>query len=507
VRVITKGPPYRNFVLKTLQKTLWKRIRRCPAAALVGEYVSEEYLSQQIGQLREAEEYTSVDYTDATNEIHGWVSEVIIDEVAKVFGLTAEQHLVARKNLTGHLLEDPSSPTGRRTYGAQVRGQLMGSILSFPVLCLANLAICRSAQERDRGRRLSLMKSGSAGPAFCINGDDAVLRGRTSHQHWLSISSAAGLSPSPGKVYRSKTFLNMNSTHFRVKAPTVQPEVSEAVSIATIVAPTGTVQVEINVEPGKPAQQVFLERVKYVNLGLLKGYKRSEIKASVTDVGLPDSLGAIARWLVLSSPPEVREWILKKFLNRHWDELKRTSLPWFLPEHLGGLGIPRPAGKLGQKNLANDMRLAAAVYRKRLPRRPQHKEWQMLDKAERELKAAGVHPHVAIGKPKENLRLTFNYVVETLLRARGIRSLYSKDERTAKEREREYSGYLRKCEKFILLCKRDMPKVQPFTPETLPHDPSTVELFRVANDIVEGPEPGDWLTLEDPNLVRDDTIW
>jgi len=463
-RVITKGPPYTNFVLKPLQSVLHAAVKRCPAARLVGATISEEYLCRQVGPLREGEEYVSVDYSDATNEIHSWVSETIVETVGECLNLSEREILLFKNNLTNHLFQDPRQ---RGRWVTQENGQLMGSIMSFPVLCIANLSICRWAQELSRRRVLSL-----ATAAMVINGDDAVLRGTRSYEYWGKIAPVHGLHPSPGKVYQSRRFLNMNSTLFNVVEPWARAPQQPA-QVTTRIETSG--QVKVNIEIVRiEEQQLFLKRVLYVNLGLIEGLKRSETKASVSDVGLPESLGAVARWLVESSPPESREIALKAFLDRRWKELSRTSLPWFLPEHIGGLGIPRPASKLGQKGLKNDMRFAAALYKyARLPRRPRVEEWKVWEYITTRLRTIKADYDVVIGQvetPGAELHLQGLLSVESLLTATSLESVHTdlKSKKVGKEAKKKRTAYLRSLEKIVTAVRKKMGNVQPFSPDKLP---------------------------------------
>jgi hypothetical protein len=502
VRVITKGPPYRNFVLKCLQRFMWREVRKLPCARLVGEFISEEYLCKQVGPLRPDEEYVSVDYSDATNEIESFVSVTIIDEVCRCVGLSAKRTEIAKKNLVGHLLIDPRS---KRRAVRQTRGQLMGSLLSFPILCIANIDICNGTQEEERGRKLDFRLAGKAGPAFCVNGDDAVLRGVRSRAIWQRRCLRYGMKPSPGKVHASRKFVNMNSTHFDVSSHATQP-IAAKISTQIIVAPDGEASFNINVTKEVEAVELFLKRRKYVNLGLLKGYKRSEVKAAVADVGLSDSIGAIARWLVESSPPSAREWVLKKYLNRHWSELSKTSLPWFLPEHLGGLGIPRPASAIGQKNLANDMRFAAAVYRRPLPRRPISREWKMMEKAQRAMEGAKVVPHIVLGgDPEAQFGLRSLFIYDVFLKSKGLKSLFKAQDDG--EAENLYTKYLRRAEKYVKAGRKLMAKVQPFSPDALPNKPLYEEVYLTADAIHSSVEPEQWLDRPFPDPGSDSIEW
>jgi hypothetical protein len=92
-------------------------------------------------------------------------------------------------------------------------GQLMGSILSFPILCLANLAVyLETTTDYQRGwsdkRRLS---------SVLINGDDMLYVAPESlwdvHK-W--VASQVGLELSVGKAYCHDVYANVNSqsVHF-----------------------------------------------------------------------------------------------------------------------------------------------------------------------------------------------------------------------------------------------------------------------------------------------------
>ncbi len=95
----------------------------------------------------------------------------------------------------------------------------MGSIVSFPILNIANAALCRlSLEESDHKRRKFRLtnqaypKSGKIAP-LRVNGDDCLLRGHKTRLRvsWEENTAFAGLSSSIGKTYFSPIFCTINS--------------------------------------------------------------------------------------------------------------------------------------------------------------------------------------------------------------------------------------------------------------------------------------------------------
>jgi hypothetical protein len=204
-RVISKGPPFLYTVLKPLQVKLWSVLKSHPCFSLIGKPVDDMYVQERMGaKLKDDQIFLSVDYTDATNEMYSWVSDVIVNEIVDCLSIPDDEAFMFKTALTGHILEYNGE------VAKQERGQLMGSIVSFPILCIANAAICRMALEADQSRVFTLRDC-----PLAINGDDAIMKmTRKSVKIWETIGSYCGLSPSIGKVYESNRFLNINSTTY-----------------------------------------------------------------------------------------------------------------------------------------------------------------------------------------------------------------------------------------------------------------------------------------------------
>jgi hypothetical protein len=283
--------------------------------------------------------YVSGDYKGATNNIRSWASEVVAEELALCLDLSDVETKLLLRGLTGHVFD---TKNGMRT---QTRGQLMGSIVSFPILCIINAAMCRWAIEVSEQTERKL-----ADCAMTINGDDVAMRGKEQlYDLWKVITSIVGLSESVGKTYVSKRFVIINSNCYR--------------------------RLESPIKVGEKERDTFLQNVKYVNLRLISGKKRSEadVKASIGDKASLfnarlGTIGSRGRDLWSSSPEHIREDVMEMFMNNNRQALEASGLPWFMPEWLGGLGLPLFGG-FG--NSESDLRIGRSIlmnWNERQPR-------------------------------------------------------------------------------------------------------------------------------------------
>ena len=332
VRVITCGPPLTYSVLKPLQRVLWKTLKKWDVFRLIGEPITADFLMKKIGRLEENEEYVSGDYKASTDYLHSWVSETLnqcIFENYKWnnrelnFSFLEKLEKLSERALTHHLIEDPENP---ETVEEQKEGQLMGSIVSFPFLCLANAALCRAALELANGKTYTLKEA----PLAC-NGDDCILRGLKGRIRpmWELVCSLGGLHSSVGKTYFSTEFLVMNSVHYDV--------IKEA-------------------DESHPETPFLVER-KYVNMGLVYGKSKSgEANKAVYQ------LGTIHRALKRTCPPESFVAANRLFIQTHRSTLEKSGLPWFLPEWCGGLGLVRESDKVSNSEKW-DLYVAGSIRR------------------------------------------------------------------------------------------------------------------------------------------------
>jgi hypothetical protein len=340
VRVISKGPPMTYTVLRPLWKFCHNILRQHPTFKLIGQPHNELAILNGLGRrLRPNEWFLSGDYEAATDNLKPWVSRTIAKAICHEIGIggTVEEELFLRA-LTDHLFYDPELEVIKE----QLSGQLMGSIVSFPVLCVANAALCRWAWELAYNQTKLLRDI-----PLLINGDDIAARGvgqredaGSFYQLWRQITAAAGLVESIGKTYYSREFVQINSTNYMF-APDSDHTVSDG-------NPTDPIE----------RQCPFIE-VRYINLGLMYGLKRSGEGAGMGDqADARTTLSARAKELLRYTPTHLQERVYHTFINHHRDLMTKTRLPWFIPEWLGGLGLP---ARFGYKPSNKDLRLAHLI--------------------------------------------------------------------------------------------------------------------------------------------------
>jgi hypothetical protein len=349
VRVISKGPPLLYTFLKPFQKWMWKVLKSNRVFSLIGRYVTEDDINRCLGTPVDWEEQISGDYVSSTNKVRSWAAEVMIDQLMIEFGeaipsnllnllplrFMSNLKLLFLRAMTKHIFDiskmelkpslampwtNEEMSLYLKNYLLQKEGQLMGSIISFIFLCMINASGCRYSIELSYGltRQFRLTDapypgSGDIAPTL-INGDDCLLKGLEGlRQIWEAVCKYVGLESSVGKTYFSKSFCTINSTTFVWDVK----------------------------------EQRWIEH-KYINLGLMKGLQRTKGKTEkvISSMSSPQvgihQLGTICRELKRSCPPESWDLVKSRFIyyNKKTLESYEGGLPWFLPEWLGGVGLP-----------------------------------------------------------------------------------------------------------------------------------------------------------------------
>jgi hypothetical protein len=341
IRVITKGSPRRAYVLKPLQKFLHTHLRKHRVFSLIGETVTPELIFDRIGRLLPGEKFLSGDYKDATDGLFSRFSERAANRIlSHIFSdwPDDEESLnfisiyssLFLESLTRHSVQRPKRELeGDDEFLPQRNGQLMGSITSFPILCIVNAAICRTAMEYDKNRKISLKKI-----RLIVNGDDCLFPcGERGLSMWKWVCGQYGMKPSVGKFYYNGRYLNINSTSYSYDPDRPQGAVVETLqgmNIRSMVNP--------------------YEHVKFINFGLLLMKKRSGGAKGVEDIfSKHGSFAANSRDLMNSCPEfcksSVYQCYLKRF-DRFVKHHKLPSVPWFIPQKWGGMGLV-PGGGYG----------------------------------------------------------------------------------------------------------------------------------------------------------------
>jgi hypothetical protein len=351
-RVITKGPPFIQTTLRALWKHMHTITKGHPAFSLIGQPVDEIYISDRLGnQLGESQKYLSGDYADATNGLYSWASDEAADEIGSQVKLYPVEKRLLKSSLTGHILR------GKQ----QKRGQLMGSITSFVILCIINAAACRWASEVDQKRIFTLKDA-----PIMINGDDCAIKCTEVGRHaWQLITQFVGLEESVGKTYFSKDFIEINSTQFRREQEDPQTLILEKTErIRNPVKYDGAPKMITQTRMVK--RLIPFRMTRYVNVGLMFGLKRSGLSVGLNDQDDPrQNLGTRYRELLRLCPSQMKEQAHKAFINHHRNLLVATRLPWFVPEWIGGVGL------IGFKEPSEkDLRIARMITINWAKRRP-----------------------------------------------------------------------------------------------------------------------------------------
>nr|WIA70272.1 RNA-dependent RNA polymerase [Sclerotinia sclerotiorum ourmia-like virus 22] len=222
VRIITAHHPACNF-FRPLQKLLWSTMKNVPVFNLTGQMPTADNLS--IFRQVEGYVFNSADYSCATDGINGESSsaalDAIFDCVQKPDDLDFEEWGIfkgrAKTTLTSSLIYYGK---GKKNVVQQKKGQMMGHLLSFPILCIINAAIwaetmCFNELELDD---IEAIFRGQIDYPLRINGDDLLssMLIRTVEQFARTVR-ANGWSLSVGKSYVHERFGIINSQMFDFK--------------------------------------------------------------------------------------------------------------------------------------------------------------------------------------------------------------------------------------------------------------------------------------------------
>jgi len=325
IRIISKGEALPYYSCKPLQKALHTTMRNMPSFRLIGRPLDLEDIRDLTNMTTLDMKWFSVDYSAATDGLSwkysGRIFRYLIEDLPEM------QREIANLVLGPHQLWYPGEDMPR---GIQTNGQLMGSILSFPILCLANLGVyLLTTQQEHRfwshDQRLNHV---------LINGDDMVYA--SDPDNWVKhvdIGKKVGLEMSVGKAYVHREYLNINSTsiHCPLHKKVVRPTIRE---------------------------------IGFLNSGLFFG--QHKVQGRRND-GMAASHHEAAEGIVVNinemlkgSLPKKQIDFLKKIMTTHKttiadecrfettesikDKSKFFSRNLFIPESLGGMGVKAPEG-------------------------------------------------------------------------------------------------------------------------------------------------------------------
>lgn len=217
VRIISKGNAMPYHLARPIQRAMHDVLRRMDCFRLIGKKLSAGDVQDLLERSSPGEKWASGDFKASTDNLH-WLYSFWI--VSRLFGYASdcydpicspEEFNLIVAVLGPHKLYYPPAPgdTVARGPYEQADGQLMGSILSFPILCLANLGVyLASVDDRELSLREKLER-------VLINGDDILFTCEDWRYNWFgTLGASVGLSLSVGKSYLHGVYANVNSTSF-----------------------------------------------------------------------------------------------------------------------------------------------------------------------------------------------------------------------------------------------------------------------------------------------------
>jgi hypothetical protein len=215
VRLITKGDSFKYWFSRFYQKDLWSYLSRFPQFSLTNRPLDPTDLHRLLD--RETKlgldfpDWVSGDYSAATDGLNLWFTKNAFET-----SLCKTNYSDLDKDLLRDVLYEQEihypEPMVKKSEGAlssfiQTNGQLMGSVLSFPILCTINLVCYWIALERYTERKIKMEDL-----PVLVNGDDILFRSNSQlYSLWIEETSRVGFSLSLGKNYVHPKVLTVNS--------------------------------------------------------------------------------------------------------------------------------------------------------------------------------------------------------------------------------------------------------------------------------------------------------
>jgi len=215
VRLITKGESWKYWISRFFQKHLWRHLQTTSAFVATGRPIMKsdfyDLLRRESRLQLPFDEWVSGDYSAATDNLHIEFTKLCFAEALERSGVEPDlarllEGVIYEQEIT--YPEKENLPSFR-----QKTGQLMGSTLSFPILCAVNLVCYWYALEQYVGHPVARRDL-----PVLINGDDILFRcdgvNGKFYRIWLDIISEVGFKLSLGKNYVHRRFFTMNSEAF-----------------------------------------------------------------------------------------------------------------------------------------------------------------------------------------------------------------------------------------------------------------------------------------------------
>nr|UJQ92690.1 MAG: putative RNA-dependent RNA polymerase [Narnaviridae sp.] len=228
-RLITKGSGLPYWASMPIQQAMWQKLQKYSCFDLTGRPMDGSDISDVHEKCKslglDFDEFVSGDYSAATDGLSQQINSLCLEEALGGVGATEAEREICRAVMGNHVIHYVrglgkdwqfdanhacSFPGALKTEEhkiEQTNGQLMGSPLSFPILCAINLAAFWLALEEYTGRSFSIEQL-----PVKVNGDDILFKANgTFYPVWKKWTNLAGFTLSLGKNYISRSFVTINS--------------------------------------------------------------------------------------------------------------------------------------------------------------------------------------------------------------------------------------------------------------------------------------------------------
>jgi len=225
-RIITKPSTGDYIKYNSIQNFLWKQLSTMRPFELIGRPVTETDIWYVSENYEDGDVFVSGDYSGATDNLSSELSEIIIRFLFSKYPKNYREDLMgtfcrALIDYTREPLQKGSSPWPVQSFESvelgkvqQKNGQLMGHVLSFIVLCLANYLTFQ----------FSYWNSELTAPRCLINGDDILFKTKPERVgNWMESVRSVGFFPSVGKNLVNDKVCQINSELYEIKYANIEP--------------------------------------------------------------------------------------------------------------------------------------------------------------------------------------------------------------------------------------------------------------------------------------------
>jgi hypothetical protein len=374
VRLITKGQPYKQWVSRFFQKGMWDYLQKYPQFVLTGRPLDVSDLEgilirEQICQSRIRSNYhgyayplwdsdkprwVSGDFSAATDNQSVTTSKVVLELLLSRCQYQKGLKSILRSVLYEQVINYPdricNALLGKLHMVFQSNGQLMGSILSFPVLCIVNF-LCYWISFEER---FHLLVRPQDLPVL-VNGDDILFRAdQELYDLWQETIRPAGFKLSVGKNYIHESVLIINSECFLFTEDTQDKRYANQVAEEfTDKSVTGEILVVSPQHSFKP--------IPFFNVGLLTGQSKLTGRESARKLPLN------ATWDEVCSGALDESRAFRRFVHYNREHILEQSnygeFNLFVPTYRGGLGMRVPRGWSGPAGESADWHITSFQQR------------------------------------------------------------------------------------------------------------------------------------------------